>query len=100
MLAMPQMRPVRISPIPNQQGVVTVTYEGSASPRELLESVVIQAKAALKGLESTSAKRDKAEDKEMTEEEMRQSKDEAKAAAEKKKVELAADENQQLHEFW
>jgi hypothetical protein len=29
----------------------TIVYEGSAGPRELLESIVIQATAALKGLE-------------------------------------------------
>lgn len=29
----------------------TIIYEGSSGPRELLESIVIQATAALKGLE-------------------------------------------------
>lgn len=32
----------------------TLTYEGSSGPRELLESIFIQAQAALKGLEATT----------------------------------------------
>ena len=31
----------------------TIVYEGSASPRELLEGLAIQARAAIKGLEGT-----------------------------------------------
>ena len=50
MLAMPQMRPAMASPVAGDQGLVEVTYEGSPSPRELLENVVIQAHAALTGL--------------------------------------------------
>ncbi|KAL1412563.1 hypothetical protein Q8F55_000310 [Vanrija albida] len=55
MLAMPQMRPVRTEPGPDKD-TVNVVYEGGPSPRELLESVVIQATSALKGLTSTAAK--------------------------------------------
>lgn len=33
----------------------TIVYEGSSGPRELLESVVIQATAAIKGLEGMRA---------------------------------------------
>ncbi|KAK8849763.1 hypothetical protein IAR55_005099 [Kwoniella newhampshirensis] len=52
MLAMPQMRPIRTEPAPHDSHFVMITYEGSSSPRELLENCVIQAQAALKGLES------------------------------------------------
>lgn len=52
MMAMPQMRPVHRASVPGQPGQVEVTYEGAASPRELLESIVIQAHAALKGLKA------------------------------------------------
>lgn len=43
-----------------------VVYEGSSGPRELMESLVIQATAAIKGLEGTSAGKDK-DNQEMTE---------------------------------
>ncbi|KAI0787135.1 hypothetical protein BC629DRAFT_1582278 [Irpex lacteus] len=47
----------------------TIIYEGSSGPRELLEAIVIQAQAAIKGLEPTiAASTDVAE---MTEEEKR-----------------------------
>ncbi|GFZ49786.1 hypothetical protein JCM24511_07189 [Saitozyma sp. JCM 24511] len=62
MLAMPQMRPAKYEPLPDQPGSMSVTYEGSPSPRELLESVVIQAQAALKGLEGTATKDEPAKD--------------------------------------
>lgn len=55
MLAMPQMRPIRTEPGPDRDSV-SVVYEGGPSPRELLESVVIQATSALKGLTATAAK--------------------------------------------
>ncbi|KAF5393669.1 hypothetical protein D9757_000044 [Collybiopsis confluens] len=35
-----------------------ITYEGSASPRELLEAIALQAQAALKGLESSKPQED------------------------------------------
>ena len=44
-------------------------YEGSSGPRELLEAIVIQARAALKGLEGL--KEQKQDDAPMTEEEKR-----------------------------
>jgi hypothetical protein len=64
MLAMPQMRisggPLsRLEPIPASAESkfdpvsITVTYEGAPSPRELLENIVIQAHAAIKGLAQT-----------------------------------------------
>lgn len=47
----------------------TIVYEGSSGPRELLEAIVIQAQAALKGLEGT--KQPEPETGEMTEEQKR-----------------------------
>ncbi|GMK56583.1 hypothetical protein CspeluHIS016_0304230 [Cutaneotrichosporon spelunceum] len=55
MLAMPSMQPSKIGPGPDAQSV-SIVYEGSASPRELLENVVIQATAALKGLSVNTEK--------------------------------------------
>ena len=52
----------------------TIIYEGSSGPRELLEAIVIQAQAALKGLEA--AKPLNLEDGEMTEEQKRMTADE------------------------
>jgi len=58
----------------------TLTYEGSSGPRELLESIFIQAQAALKGLETNIPT--EAADVEMTEEEKRMtSGDKGKAKA-------------------
>ncbi|OXC68093.1 hypothetical protein AYX13_03304 [Cryptococcus neoformans] len=51
MLGMPQMRPAKSVPSPTISNSLIVTYEGAPSPRELLENIVLQAKAALKGLE-------------------------------------------------
>lgn len=59
MLAMPQMRPTRIEPGPDAN-THYVTYEGNPSPREMLEMIVIQATAALKGLSATSVSRNPA----------------------------------------
>lgn len=47
----------------------TIVYEGSSGPRELMESIVIQAQAAIKGLGPSPAELKKA--KEPTEEEKR-----------------------------
>ncbi|KAG8794758.1 hypothetical protein FRC17_008233, partial [Serendipita sp. 399] len=50
----------------------TIIYEGSSGPRELLESIVIQAEAALKGLEGVIKAREAKKDPEnMTEEQKR-----------------------------
>jgi hypothetical protein len=50
----------------------TIVYEGSSGPRELLESIVIQAEAALKGLEGIIKAREANKDPEaMTEEQKR-----------------------------
>ena len=51
MLAMPRMRTAKVRPDPSSSGLQNiVTYEGAPSPRELLENIVIQAQAALRGL--------------------------------------------------
>jgi hypothetical protein len=53
MMAQPVMLPLSVS-VTTKKGSPTrekkIIYEGSSSPRELLESIVIQATAALKGL--------------------------------------------------
>lgn len=50
----------------------TIVYEGSSGPRELLESIVIQAEAAMKGLEGLiKARAAKANPESMTEEQKR-----------------------------
>ncbi|KLT45850.1 hypothetical protein CC85DRAFT_86895 [Cutaneotrichosporon oleaginosum] len=63
MLAMPSMRPAAIRPGPDAQSV-SILYEGSPSPRELLESVAIQATAALKSLSANVNKPEDADPKE------------------------------------
>lgn len=50
----------------------TIVYEGSSGPRELLESIVVQAEAAMKGLEGIIKAREAKKDPEaMTEEQKR-----------------------------
>ncbi|KNZ79827.1 Baculoviral IAP repeat-containing protein 6, partial [Termitomyces sp. J132] len=73
----------------------TIVYEGSSSPRELLEGIAIQAQAALKGLEGT--KPQEAPQEELTEEQKRMTVD-LKGKAKEQTVELS-DENQKLLEF-
>jgi len=52
----------------------TIVYEGSSGPRELLESIVVQAEAAMKGLEGLIKAREAKKDPEaMTEEQKRMS---------------------------
>lgn len=71
----------------------TIIYEGSSGPRELLEAIVIQAQAALKGLEPL--KLDAVPEEEMTEEQKRltdddkgKGKDTGRAAATEENVKL------------
>ncbi|KAG6873312.1 hypothetical protein C0995_000465 [Termitomyces sp. Mi166 len=73
----------------------TIVYEGSSSPRELLEGIAIQAQAALKGLEGT--KPQEAPQKELTEEQKRMTVD-LKGKAKEQTVGLS-DENQKLFDF-
>lgn len=73
----------------------TVVYEGSSGPRELLEAIVIQAQAALKGLEGTNSVDDQSS--EMTEEQKRMTTDEKGKSKDVARV--SAEENTKLHGF-
>jgi hypothetical protein len=81
MMAMPLMIPVSSKPSPTNKSSSkgasrirerVIVYEGSSSPRELLEAICIQANAALKGLEGPKIE---APVTEMTEEEKRMTTD-------------------------
>ena len=81
MMAMPIMVVTSVKTVPSKKspkGSVrvrerTTTYEGSSGPRELLEAIVIQARAAVKGLEGPKLNEPVVE---MTEEEKRMTSDE------------------------
>ncbi|ESK95974.1 ubiquitin conjugating enzyme family protein [Moniliophthora roreri MCA 2997] len=73
----------------------TIIYEGSASPRELLEGIAIQAQAAIKGLESM--KKVEEEPEELTEEQKRLTID--SKGKSKEQVTLMSEENQKLLSF-
>ncbi|KAL4075903.1 hypothetical protein J3A83DRAFT_4089853 [Scleroderma citrinum] len=71
-----------------------IIYEGSAGPRELLEAIVIQARAAIKGLEGIKSAE---QEEEMTEEQKRMT---AKGKGkEKESSPLLSDENEKLLTF-
>lgn len=74
----------------------TIIYEGSAGPRELLEAIVIQAQAAMKGLEGVKPM--EPEEEEMTEEQKRMTTDKGKCK-EKEQSPALSDENQKLLAF-
>ncbi|KIJ70500.1 hypothetical protein HYDPIDRAFT_79185 [Hydnomerulius pinastri MD-312] len=74
----------------------TIIYEGSAGPRELLEAIVMQAQAAIKGLEGV--KPAVAEEQEMTEEQKRMTTDKGKGK-ERESTPALSDENQKLLTF-
>jgi ubiquitin-protein ligase len=74
----------------------TIVYEGSAGPRELLEAIVIQAQAAIKGLDGV--KLPEPEEEEMTEEQKRMTTNKAKGK-EKESSPALSDENQKLLAF-
>jgi hypothetical protein len=108
MMAMPIMVPVSVSalkpqaaPSSSKKNVKsrpalrerTIVYEGSSSPRELMESVVIQAQAAIKGLGSD----DSSKTQELTEEEKRQNVLDVKG---KQKDTAISGENAKLRSFW
>ncbi|GBE80076.1 ubiquitin conjugating enzyme family protein [Sparassis latifolia] len=71
----------------------SIVYEGSSGPRELLEAIVIQAKAALKGLEGLKL----SQDVEMTEEEKRRTGNEKGKAADPGRA--VSEENMKLLRF-
>lgn len=74
----------------------TIIYEGSSGPRELLEAIVIQAQAALKGLEPAKPA-DAPEDVEMTEEQKRQTSDDKGKGRDDGRILL--EENEKLLRF-
>jgi hypothetical protein len=106
-MAMPQMRPTKVEPFLTTTKVeadvtegyqqVLVTYEGSPSPRELLENCVIQAQAALKGLKSTAVKPKETHD---NEEGLQMSAVLVAAEKELKETLQKNDANFQLADFW
>ncbi|KZW03836.1 hypothetical protein EXIGLDRAFT_715884 [Exidia glandulosa HHB12029] len=101
MMAMPCMVVSSVKPVKKPVRGKTsirervVTYEGSSGPRELLEAIVIQAQAAIKGLEGFKEPEKSPED--MTEEEKRMTADDRKGKA--KEVDTHAEENAKLLKF-
>lgn len=102
MMAMPIMMMVSVISISGKKSSTdggfghrerTIVYEGSPSPRELLEAIAIQAQAALKGLESVKAPEPTGE---LTEEQKRMP-----HSAEKKPEQdnAVADENKKMLDF-
>ena len=106
MMAMPQMRPTSSKPSETDKDSLLVTYESAASPRELLESCVIQAQAALKGLKATESAAEKEEELDDglgTDELMFTAAEVAKRAKDKEAVKDASLDRtsyRQLLEFW
>jgi len=72
-------------------------YEGSSGPRELMEAIVIQAQAALKGLEGVRSTTEK-NIAEMTEEQKRMTSDDKGKGKEKEFPQ--SPENLKLRQFW
>ncbi|KAF9451700.1 hypothetical protein P691DRAFT_327967 [Macrolepiota fuliginosa MF-IS2] len=102
MMAMPIMMMVSVVSVSGKKSATdggfgrrerTIMYEGSPSPRELLEAIAVQAQAALKGLESIKPPEPTSE---LTEEQKRMP-----HAAEKKPEHegTIADENKKMLEF-
>lgn len=102
MMAMPIMMMVSVVSVSGKKSTTdggfgrrerTIIYEGSPSPRELLEAIAIQAQAALKGLESVKSPEPTGE---LTEEQKRM----PHAAEKKPEQESAiADENKKMLDF-
>ncbi|KXN90251.1 Baculoviral IAP repeat-containing protein 6, partial [Leucoagaricus sp. SymC.cos] len=102
MMAMPIMMMVSVVAVSGKKSATvgglgrrerTIIYEGSPSPRELLEAIAIQAQAALKGLESIKPPEPTGE---LTEEQKRMP-----HAADKKPEQdnTATDENKKMSDF-
>jgi hypothetical protein len=101
MLAMPQMRATKVEDLPNEPDQISVTYEGSPCPRELLESCVIQATAALNGLEAMfKREKEKAAAEADKEAKLRQTVEQARQETLEKTEQAKNDEGQQLKQFW
>ena len=109
MMAMPIMVPASVQSVAvrkNDNSQVrerTIIYEGSSGPRELLESIVIQATAACKGLEGSDAVVE-AVNQPMTEEEKRatnvqKDKGKGKEVRTEEKEDAQKTENNRLLEF-
>ncbi|KAF8486525.1 hypothetical protein JB92DRAFT_3024154 [Gautieria morchelliformis] len=106
MMAMPIMVPVStksMAPKKSVRGALgrgtrdrIVVYEGSSGPRELLEAIVIQSQAALKGLEGVKSLTEQDEE-EMTEEQKRMTRDDKGKGKEIDPVQLP--ENLKLLQF-
>ena len=103
MMAMPIMAVVSDKPVAPKKGAKanshyrerTIVYEGSPSPRELLEGIALQAQAALKGLEGLKPAEEGP--KELTEEEKRMTVD-LKGKTKESTV-FVSEENQALINF-
>ncbi|KAH7105452.1 hypothetical protein BKA62DRAFT_689728 [Auriculariales sp. MPI-PUGE-AT-0066] len=100
MMAMPCMVVTSVRPSKNSSNKSSirervVTYEGSAGPRELLEAIVIQAQAAMKGLEGFKEPERTVD--QMTEEEKRMTTQERKGK--EKEVDYQTEENARLLKF-
>ncbi|KIJ56783.1 hypothetical protein M422DRAFT_72920 [Sphaerobolus stellatus SS14] len=105
MMAMPIMVPVTVKSVvtrqassPTSRGIRerTVIYEGSSGPRELLEAIVIQSQAALKGLEGVKTTAE-SEIEEMTEEQKRMTTEDRNKGKEKEIS--VSPENRRLLQF-
>jgi hypothetical protein len=101
MMAMPIMVSVSVKAVTSKKTSKshirerTIVYEGSSGPRELLEAIVIQAQAALKGLEGVKIVEPSPE--EMTEEQKRMTSD-VKGKT-KESATAVSDENSKLLAF-
>ena len=99
MMAMPIMVVASIKAVTaknNQIRERTIVYEGSSGPRELLEGIAMQARAALKGLEGNRIP--DALPEELTEEQKRMTV-EMRDKVEEQTVATVSDENQKLLRF-
>ena len=99
MMAMPIMVVASVKAVTaknNQIRERTIVYEGSSSPRELLEGIAMQAQAALKGLEGN--KIPDAPPEELTEEQKRMTV-EMRDRVEEQAIATVSDENEKLLRF-
>ena len=111
MVAMPIMVQASVKPAVPKAGSTnrrarerTIVYEGSAGPRELMESLVIQATAALKGLEGLRTTLGHGDGTtgggEMTEEQKRVTTESKSAKGKHKESNIFVEENVKLFNFW
>jgi len=111
MMGMPNMipfshRPLKPQKPPSSSGSKagpssrerTVVYEGSAGPRELLESIVIQATAAMKGLEGMKVDQQEM-DENLTEEQKRMTGNDNVDKGKGREKTIVSEENDRLMKF-